>query len=929
MIRHKKSAKMWLRVGALVMALWLLCSGTVLAADLDDVPYYSYTYWEGPSRNVAVPMRAMYEATEQIDADLLDLYQVRLNGEFGFGDEEKITMDLKHATLSPDQKELYILDSGNSRIFVVSTDTLELQRIIRSVPLIGGEYGIAAQRKLTLEANTEYQLTWYTQRNGEASSPNTDSAFSLSLWNGDQLIPTTDVWGSYNAYPYESPVDGVYYFNHNYDISVDNGWVTHVVTFHTGDATEVNMQFSAVSPEIAGYCVDALSLKKVENGEVVGDELMPNRHFDKGLDGWEANLGASLAGFEKYPQLMDENNIPTGNTELSCMLLANALFYAKAEGVYVGNVEDENGNETLEIIIADTENRRVLILDQDGLLKRIIEKPDISKHPEIPEELDFTPKRVVKDEKGYMYVVCNSCYYGMLAYDDQYNFKGFHGAYKASATLLENLKGWITGLFMTNEKSESSRKEYSTDILDVAIDGEGMLYTLSDPKNNLGQIKRLGLSGTQTLNFKSGFITQTGDNINFVEQPKQYYAKGESFVISANLNSLAVDPRGFIYAADSNRGRLYVYDEECRMLCGFSLSKDGAGDQVGTFHTPCALAVSDDKLFVVDSGNGNVTVFELTEYGKLYKDADYLTINGEYQEAMPIWEQVLQLDANNQRAYEGLAKAHLALGNYDKAMYYAEMGHDQQTYSLAFAEVQKEWLSKNFWWLFLICLVVVGGIAALLVISKKRKIFHIKNDNLRTALSVPFHPFQAFQAMKVQKFVSVGLAFAFVVIFYLARVSQDLYGGFMYVIVDKANYNALFTLIGSVGILLLWVITNWGICMLNDGKGSLKEVFAMSAYSMTPMILYSVIFTVGSHVIPASSTNSFGIISTILTIYMVLLLLIGMTVIHEYSFFKAMGMAIVTVLCMVLAAFVLCSVVLLSQQFIVFIVGIVNEIRLR
>ena len=89
------------------------------------------------------------------------------------------------------------------------------------------------------------------------------------------------------------------------------------------------------------------------------------------------------------------------------------------------------------------------------------------------------------------------------------------------------------------------------------------------------------------------------------------------------------------------------------------------------------------------------------------------------------------------------------------------------------------------------------------------------------------------------------------------------------------------------------------------------------------------IFTVGSHIIPASSTNSFGIISSILAIYTELLLLIGMTVIHEYSFFKSMGMAIITVLCMALAVFVLCSVVLLAQQFIVFIVGLVNEIRVR
>lgn len=925
MIRRKKSAKMWLRVIALVIALLMFGSSTVFATDLDDVPYYSYCYWEGPSRNVAVPMRAMYEATYQIDADSLGLLEKRLNEEFGFDAEEKLTLELSHATLSPDMKDLYLLDGGGSRIFVVSTDTLELQRVIRTIPLIGEEYGVAAKRTVKLEANTEYQLSFFTRRNGDLGSG--DNVFSLSLWSGEDRIAATDVGGSMMSYPLAEPIDGVYYFNHEYN--VETPWTAHSLTFNTGDATDVRFQFAAESADVGGYYVDVMSLKKVVNGEVEDKELMSNRHFDQGLDGWETSLGASVGAEERYPQKMDENNLDSGNTELRCMLLANALSYTGAEGVYVGNVEDADGNTTIEIIISDTKNERILILDKDGLLTRIITRPDSKKHPEVPKDLKFYPKRVIKDKKGYMYVAGNACYYGLLVYDNQYNFKGFHGAYKASTTVLENLKGWITGLFMTNEKAANSKKDYSTDILDVAIDGQGMLYTLSDPENNIGQIKRLGLSGTQTLNFKSGFTTQSGENINFVEQPKQYWPKGESFNISANLNSLAVDSRGFMYAADSNRGRMYVFDEECRMLCGFSLSKGGAGDQLGTFHTPCAITVSEDKLFVVDSGNANVTVFELTEYGKLYKDADYFTINGEYDKAKGLWEQILKMDANNQRAYEGLAKAHLAQGNYDKAMYYAELGQDQQTYSLAFAEVQKVWLSNNFWWLFIICVVLVGGIAGLLVLSKKRKIFHIKNNNLRTALSVPFHPFQAFQAMKTQKYISLGLAFVFVVVFYLAKVSQDLYGGFMYVIVDKANYNAIYTLIGSVGVLLLWTITNWGICMLNDGKGSFKEVFAMSAYSMTPMILYSVIFTVGSHVIPASSTNSFGIISTIMAIYTVLLLLIGMTVIHEYSFFKAMGMAVVTVLCMVLAAFVLCSVVLLSQQFIVFIAGVVNEIRLR
>ena len=895
----KKTAKMWLRVLALVMALLLLGSTTVFAADMDDVPYYSYCYWEGPSRTVAVPMRAMYEATEQLTVEslgLLDLYRDAvanggLDSTYGVITDQstELRLDVTHIFLTYDQSELYILDGKQGRILVVDTATMKLKNIIGDIPLTGEAYGVAAYQDVTLKANTAYQLTWYTRRD-EGSNK-----YGVSVLSGTTPIA----------------VEGETTFEHGYDFNQE--WVEHVVSFTTGDAADVRVQFEALSETIGSFAVDSVSL--VEVGDSAGTNLVTNGEFDEDLSGWNANLGATKSEMAHYS---DEH-------ETGSMRLANGLNYGSsdgnnsAQGVYVS----KDGR----LFVCDTVNRRVLILNAEGELEHIITKPE---GIEIPEELDFTASRVVMDEKGYLYVSAGeACYFGLLVYDEQYNFKGFHGAYNAPSTLLETLTSLITDLFMTNEKAATDSKNVGTGILDVAIDPDGLLYSLSDPKSGVGQIKRLGLNGNQTLNFKSGFTTQSGDLLNFVEQPTSYYKKGSSFVIKANLNSMAVDPQGYIYAADSGRSRVYVFDEECRMLCGFSISIAGNGTQLGTFHTPCALAASDDQLFVADSGNQTVTVFNLTDYGAMYKRADMLTINGKYAEAKDDWEQILQLDANNQRAYEGMAKAYLAEDNYDMAMYYAEKGNDQQTYSLAYTEVQKIWLSNNFWWIFIVCVLAVGAIAAILVVSKKRKIFEIKNVKLRTALATPFHPFQAFQALRTQKATSLLLACIFVVVFYMARVSQDLYGGFMYVIVDTANYNALFTLFGSVGVLLLWVVTNWGICMLNDGKGSFMEVFCMSAYSMMPMIAYSLIFTVGSHVIPATSTDSFAIIGTILSIYTVLLLLIGMTVVHEYTFFKSMGMALLTVVCMALAIFVLCSVVLLSQQFIMFIVSIVQELQVR
>ncbi len=730
----KKPAKLALRIVALIMALLMLCSVGASAADVEDVPYYSYTYWEGPSRYEAVPMRPMYEAETQITSDLLGIDAMN---------------DPTHICLSQDGQTLFILDSGNSRILAVNTSDFTLN----------GNYG---------------------------------------------------------------------------------------------------------------------------QGGIIG-------------------------------QIQSAEG---------------ALDYTKAGGIYVS---DDN-----KIYIADTENRRLLIVDAAGQLIHTLTKPtDVG----VPEDLDFMPSRVIMDSKGYLYVVAKACYYGMLVYDTDYNFLGFHGSYAVEQTVMDTIKEWVTDLFMTNEKNAVSQKKLPSEIMDISIDSDGMLYTLS--AGSYGQIKRLGLNGNQTLNYKFGFSNSSGDLTNFGEQSAtEYWHKHYQY--KQSLWAITVDPDGFIYVIDKILGRVLMYDEECRVISVFG-SGYGEGDQVGTFVTPEAIVSSNDSLYVLDFASKNVTVFRLTDYGRMFKEADLLTMAGEYSEAQPIWEQVLKLDANNQRAYEGIAKSLLAQANaakaagdmesayplYEETMEYAELGNDQQTYSQAYEVIQKNWISNNFWWLFLACLALVGGIAALLVLSKKKKIFEIKNVKVKTALSVPLHPFQAFQSLKYQKTGSVGLAALFIVLFYLASVSEDLYGGFMYVLTDTSTYNALFTLIGTVGVLLLWVIVNWGICILNEGKGSLKEVFCMSAYSMTPMIVYSVIFTVASHLIPATDTSTFTIISVIMAIYTVLLLLIGMTVVHEYSFFKAMGMAVLSVLCMLLAAFVIFSVVLLSQQFIFFIIGVFDELMLR
>lgn len=1009
------------RVLAFLLVLMMLISGTVFAADIEDVPYYSYTYWEGPSRQTAVPMRTMYEATTQIDGDSLGIDNI---------------VDARHVTLSQDGKDLYILDSGNSRILVVDTATYKLKKEINTIPFSKTDYVIAKQVN-EVKANTEYVLFWWTKYDVASG----DGELLLSIRN-EANGKAIDYKGE--AFP--KALDEEAY--------VEEGeqkpaiWYKNVVTFNSGDATKLTVEIQQKNDKRVAFWMDnaymaekavlkdtgvefqmdgAVTLENVneDTGEGVYKLLASIKAgketkvqvFNLILDGYyqdswqpaEAVLGQVFSGKanmynqvttsdftseleiseregdtydvmvsvsdtddlatlteeialvkEQLLKILMKNALPNlsmvfgtefdenlGSWIVDCgakhdieedtgassgagsMYLESTLSYFKAQGLYV--------SKDNKIYLADTENFRVLVLNEKGYLEHLILKPtDPDKG--IPTDLEFKPTRLVMDSKGYLFVVSDGCYYGMLVYDENEEFLGFHGSYKVETGVLDTIKGWITDLFMTNEKSDQQQKTLPNAIMDISIDSQGLLYTLSG--GGAGQVKRLGLNGNQTLNHKFGFQTQSGDLVNFSEIPAEYWHKHDQYKVG--FSAIAVDSQGFAYVVDKLRGRIFMYDEECRVISVFSTGFK-EGNQVGNFVTAEAIACSDDCLYVVDYATGTVTVFELTEYGRLFKEANVRTIDGEYEKALPLWQEVLKLDANNQRAYEGVGKAMLtkanaekAAGNteqanfyFDETMKYAELGNDQQTYSQAFTVVQKNWLTNNFWWIFLLCLALVGGIAALLVLSKKRKLINIKNDKLRVALTVPFHPFQAFQSMKYQKFASMKLSLVFMLLLYLASVSEDLYGGFMYVIIDTSNYNALYTLIGSVGVLLLWVIANWGICILNEGKGSLKEVFTMSAYSMTPLIVYSVIFVAGSHLLAASETSTFGLISTIMFIYTALLLLIGMTVVHEYTFFKSMKMAILTILGMLLTAFVIFSVVLLTQQFITFFVNIFDEIALR
>lgn len=196
-------------------------------------------------------------------------------------------------------------------------------------------------------------------------------------------------------------------------------------------------------------------------------------------------------------------------------------------------------------------------------------------------------------------------------------------------------------------------------------------------------------------------------------------------------------------------------------------------------------------------------------------------------------------------------------------------------------------------------------------------------------LSSAIHPFDNFTLVKYDRQGSFLLAGLVLFLLYAVSTLTDVYGGFMYTTFDPYTYNALYTLLGTVGVLLLWVVANWGITVLFSGKGRMDEIFIVSCYSLIPVVVSRTLFLVLSQFVLPNESAILGIITNVGIYAMLIILVFGMMIVHEYNFPKSFGTSILSLFGMGLIAFLIVLVLTLFQDLISFFISLFWEITLR
>lgn len=291
-------------------------------------------------------------------------------------------------------------------------------------------------------------------------------------------------------------------------------------------------------------------------------------------------------------------------------------------------------------------------------------------------------------------------------------FTGYIGASPVTVSFIQRIWRKI----QTKAQRARTKQYVPTEYNNVSMDSNGFLYvttgSLTDAEIAVGNgkpVRKLNSMGTDIL-IRNGNFYPIGD-----------IHPGNSKSISGA--SAFVDVVTFeneTYAClDKTRGKIFVYDFQGNLLYAFG--KPGMNE--GCFQNPSALVkLNEETIAVLDRFCGTITIFVMSDYGKLVNEALSLYRVGLYDESADIWREVLKYNGNCELAYVGIGRSLLRQGEYKKAMDNFEIVRDSRNYSKAYKYYREQVVEENIVWFIVV-------LAALIIVPKLiRKVIRVRKE---------------------------------------------------------------------------------------------------------------------------------------------------------------------------------------------------------
>ena len=559
------------------------------------------------------------------------------------------------------------------------------------------------------------------------------------------------------------------------------------------------------------------------------------------------------------------------------------------------------------VYVADRDAKAIFEFDENGSLLNKYGKPT---SPLYGEALDFLPLKLVVNDAGIMYIVCESNTNGIVEISpiEGGTFLGYFGTNAANSNPLLILRRMLA----TDAQRAKMVSNIPSTPDNLCIDGDGLIYTVTRGEE-YNTLKRLNIAGKNLI------------------EPDTYDDIPAAVAAGNHDNVFMASQEGYVYEFNSQGESLFV----------FGGSDDGS-QRVGLCTLVSAIDVDpQDRLYILDMDKCQIQVYEPTEFTDLFHMALNLYDSGRYTESKAPLEEVLKMNSMFDYANKAMGRAYFQEENYEEAQRYAKLAKDYEGYSDASWEVRNIWLKK--WIVPIIWAIVIFMIAKSIVtyLDKKNKILNpvrnayytISDGDFVRDLRYPWyfmkHPFDGCYGIAREGRANMTVANILIIIFTIEYMINKYLCGFLQKTVREGRYEIL-TDIGTVVIVLLALTAcNYLVCTINDGEGTVKKIYCSFAYCLTPYITFMPIIFVLSHIVTLNEQFLVDFTYYLTFGWMIVLFVLAVKEVNNYTVqetFKVLCLTAFTILIMALLIFIL--YVLWAQVF-EFIFAIGGEVVYR
>lgn len=190
-------------------------------------------------------------------------------------------------------------------------------------------------------------------------------------------------------------------------------------------------------------------------------------------------------------------------------------------------------------------------------------------------------------------------------------------------------------------------------------------------------------------------------------------------------------------------------------------------------------------------------------------------------------------------------------------------------------------------------------------------------------------PFDSFELIKEKGYGALWQVAVPVLVFFLARIFTLVFGGFLFNTTDMSDVNLFIEFAAVAGIYFLFVFANKNFCDLADGDGNMLEVALVTSFALLPYSLASFVNIILSNVFVMREQAFMQIITAAGLLWSLLVGFVGLKSVHRYSFGKTVLTVFITIIFMALIAFLGAIIFLITQQLVIFVRDIYNEIVFR